>query len=56
MIADHKTNGTSYKNAITFNLDEYVGLPRNHEQSYYTFMHDNLFNEIDVPEEEYSYP
>ena len=56
MIADHKTNGTSYKNAITFNLDEYVGLPRNHEQSYYTFMHDNLFNEIDVPEENIHIP
>ena len=44
MIKDHKENGTSYKNVLTWNLDEYVGLPRNHEQSYWTFMHENLFN------------
>ena len=40
MIADHNSLGTSYKNTITFNLDEYLGLPRDHEQSYYTFMHE----------------
>lgn len=56
MIEDHQKNGTSYKNCTTFNLDEYVGLPKNHEQSYYTFMHVNLFNDIDVPEEEIHVP
>ena len=56
MIQDHKENGTSYKNVITFNLDEYVGLPRDHEQSYYTFMHDNLFNGLDIPEENIHVP
>lgn len=50
MIADHNSNGTSYKNVITFNLDEYIGIERNHEQSYYTFMHENLFDSIDIPE------
>jgi glucosamine-6-phosphate deaminase len=56
MIEDHQKNGTSYKNCITFNLDEYVGLPKSHEQSYYTFMHTNLFDHIDVPEENIHIP
>lgn len=56
MIADHNSRGTSYKDIITFNLDEYVGLPKNHEQSYYTFMHENLFNSIDIPEENVHIP
>lgn len=50
MIADHNSNGTSYRKVITFNLDEYIGIPRNHEQSYYTFMHENLFDQIGIPE------
>ncbi len=56
MIKDHKENGTSYKNVLTWNLDEYVGLPRNHEQSYWTFMHENLFNYIDIPDENVHVP
>lgn len=56
MIADHNANGTSYKNIITFNLDEYIGLDRNHDQSYWTFMHENLFNGIDIPEENVHLP
>lgn len=51
MIKDHKENGTSYANAVSFNLDEYVGLPRQHKESYYTFMHENLFNHIDIKEQ-----
>jgi glucosamine-6-phosphate deaminase len=56
MIADHNSEGTSYKNVLTWNLDEYVGLPRSHDQSYYTFMHENLFDSIDVPEENIHVP
>ncbi len=56
MIADHNTNGTSYRKAITFNLDEYIGLPKEHEQSYWTFMHENLFDAIDIPEENIHIP
>ena len=51
MVKDHKENGTSYKDILTFNLDEYVGLPITHPESYYAFMHRNLFNLIDIPEE-----
>ena len=51
MVKDYKENGTSYKDILTFNLDEYVGLPIIHPESYYAFMHNNLFNQIDIPEE-----
>lgn len=56
MIKDHKENGVSYAKCHSFNLDEYVGIDRNHEQSYYTFMHENLFNHIDIKEENVNLP
>lgn len=39
----------SFKNVITFNMDEYVGIPENHPESYHSFMHRNLFDKVDVP-------
>ncbi|MBR2801439.1 MAG: glucosamine-6-phosphate deaminase [Erysipelotrichaceae bacterium] len=51
MIEDHEKNGTDYKDIHTYNLDEYVGLPLNHRESYYSFMHANLFDHIGIPEE-----
>ena len=42
MAKDCKENGTSYKNVSTVNLDEYVGLTADHNQSYAYFMRDNL--------------
>ena len=48
MIKDHNENGTSYKNVKTVNLDEYVGLTPDHDQSYAYFMRTNLFDHIDV--------
>lgn len=56
MIEDHKANGTSYKEVTTFNLDEYVGIDRNHKESYYTFMNQNLFSQIDIPAENVHLP
>ena len=50
MIADRNASGTSYKKAVTYNLDEYIGLPRDHDQSYWTFMHENLFDGLNIPE------
>lgn len=38
----------SFKNVITFNMDEYVGLPENHPQSYHSFMWENFFKHIDI--------
>ena len=48
MIKDHKENGTSYKNVKTVNLDEYVGLTADHDQSYAYFMRKNLFDGLDI--------
>ena len=56
MIKDHHENHTSYAKCQSFNLDEYVGLPRNHKESYYTFMHTNLFSGIDIKEENVHLP
>lgn len=39
----------SFKNVVTFNMDEYVGLPEDHPESYHSFMWRNLFSRIDIP-------
>lgn len=39
----------SFKNVISFNMDEYVGLPVDHPESYHSFMHRYLFDHIDEP-------
>ncbi len=41
----------SFKNVVTFNMDEYVGLPEDHPQSYHYFMWNNFFNHIDIRKE-----
>ena len=46
-----KAGKVSFKNVVTFNMDEYVGLPESHPESYHTFMANNLFNHIDCPKE-----
>jgi glucosamine-6-phosphate deaminase len=38
----------SFRNVVTFNMDEYVGLPEYHPQSYHSFMWDNLFSKVDI--------
>lgn len=48
MVEDHKNNGTSYKDVVTYNLDEYVDIDRNDPQSYYTFMNEHLFSHVDI--------
>ncbi len=47
----HKAGLVSFKYVITFNMDEYVGLPTDHPESYHTFMHQNFFNHVDIPRE-----
>lgn len=47
----HKESGISFKDVKTFNLDEYCNLPKNDKNSYYTFMHEQLFNGLDIREE-----
>ena len=51
LIEMNKAGEVTFKNVVTFNMDEYVGLPREHDQSYWYFMHDNFFNHIDIPAE-----
>ena len=48
LIELHKAGKVSFRNVVTFNMDEYCGIPRDHEQSYYTFMWTNFFNQIDI--------
>ncbi len=48
MVKDHLENGTSYKNVRTVNLDEYVSLSADHDQSYAYFMRKNLFDRVDI--------
>ena len=56
LIDSYQSGKTDFSKVRAFNLDEYVGIDRNHEQSYYTFMHENLFNGIDIKEENVHLP
>ena len=51
LIEANKAGKVTFKNVVTFNMDEYVGLPRTHHESYWFFMHDNFFDHIDIPAE-----
>ena len=48
LIEMHKAGKVSFANVITFNMDEYVGLPKEHPESYHSFMWNNFFNHIDI--------
>ncbi|KAJ1910317.1 Glucosamine-6-phosphate isomerase (Glucosamine-6-phosphate deaminase) (GNPDA) (GlcN6P deaminase) [Tieghemiomyces parasiticus] len=49
LVAKHRAGEVSFKHVVTFNMDEYVGLPRDHPESYHSFMWKNLFQHIDIP-------
>ena len=51
LIEFNKEGIISFKNVITFNMDEYVGLPETHPQSYHYYMYNNFFNHIDIDKE-----
>ncbi len=55
LITLHK-NGLSFKNVITFNLDEYYPIEPDSLQSYVRFMNEHLFNELDIPKENINIP
>jgi glucosamine-6-phosphate deaminase len=46
-----KEGKVSFKNVVTFNMDEYVNIPEEHPESYHYFMDKHLFNHIDIPRE-----
>ena len=56
MIKWHKEKGLDFSKVRTFNLDEYIGLEKNHYASYYRFMNENLFDGINIPEENKNIP
>ncbi len=51
LIELYKQGKVSFKNVVTFNMDEYVGLPEEHPESYHSFMWNNFFSHIDIPRE-----
>lgn len=50
LAALHVRGALSFRTVVTFNMDEYVGLPEDHPQSYHSFMRDHLFSRIDIPD------
>ena len=51
LIELNKQGVVSFQNVITFNMDEYVGLPKEHPESYHSFMWNNFFSHIDIKPE-----
>lgn len=51
LIKFHQNGFLSFKNVVTFNMDEYVGLEPSNQQSYHYFMYHNFFDHIDIPKE-----
>jgi len=56
LVRMHKEEGLSFKNVITFNLDEYYPMHPNAAQSYVSFMNDNLFDHIDIEKDNVNIP
>jgi glucosamine-6-phosphate deaminase len=48
LVRMHREEGLSFKNVITFNLDEYYPIEKDAFQSYWSFMHRHLFDHIDI--------
>ena len=48
LVARYKAKQVSFRQVISFNLDEYIGITDSHEQSYRTFMNQHLFDHIDI--------
>ena len=51
LVRMHKRGLVSFQNVVTFNMDEYVALPKDHPESYHSFMWNNFFQHIDVRKE-----
>jgi glucosamine-6-phosphate deaminase len=49
VVNSYKSGLVSFKDATSFNLDEYVGLRKDHPESYYTYMNEHLFRHVDLP-------
>ena len=51
LVKAYQDGKVSFKNVVTFNMDEYVGLPEEHPESYHSFMWKNFFSHIDIKKE-----
>ncbi|MBL0738673.1 glucosamine-6-phosphate deaminase [Flavobacterium sp. GN10] len=56
LVRMHKEEGLSFANVVTFNLDEYYPMDKNDIQSYYHFMHEHLFNHVNIHPENINIP
>lgn len=56
LIEEYKKGTISFQHVRTYNLDEYVGLSRDNENSYHYFMKENLFDHVDIPVEQTHIP
>ncbi len=56
LIRLHKEEGLSFRKVITFNLDEYYPMQPNELQSYHRFMQENLFEHLDIPQQNIHIP
>ena len=56
LVRMHREERLSFKNTVTFNLDEYYPIEKSHVLSYHYFMHKYLFDYIDIPEENINIP
>ncbi|KAF2473259.1 glucosamine-6-phosphate isomerase [Lindgomyces ingoldianus] len=48
LVQRYKAGEISFRNVVTFNMDEYVGIPREHPESYHSFMYKHFFSHVDV--------
>jgi len=51
LVELHMQGKVSFANVVTFNMDEYVGIPEDHPESYHSFMWKHLFSHVDIPAE-----
>ena len=51
LIALYNQGKVSFENVVTFNMDEYIGLPEDHQESYHSFMWNNFFQHINIKKE-----
>lgn len=56
LVRLHKEEGLSFKHVTTFNLDEYHPMIKENIQSYHYFMHEHLFDHIDIPASQINIP
>ncbi len=56
LIETNQKGEVSFEHVVTFNMDEYIGLSQDHEQSYHYFMHHHFFDHIDIKPENINIP